>query len=414
MSTFILTLVYVALVYLRPQEYVASLKDAPILAITLAAAGVAWIFTANKRVDTPQHPILIAFTVLLGLSVAASGWLGGAVPAMLDFLPGVVLFFLVATSTSSPGRHYAFMVLLGLCSTVMAVHGIDQAAHGTGWSGATLSEGSRITYVGIFNDPNDLALAFVMAIPMIGYCMAHTRSRLLKAAWAASFATVVYGVYLTNSRGGMLAALALGLVYATRRFGTALGICAAGLGLAAISLLPSRLDKLDADEESAAGRVDAWYAGLDMLLHHPILGVGKGNFVEHNSLTAHNSLVLVAAETGLAGYYLWLCFVGLSFYMVYRLARAPAQEGAPDDPVRPIARTYCYSMLGFFVAAFFLSRSYVILLYLLCGLCVALFQCARASEPPAEAVRLGPVAGRFLALEIGSIGFLFALVKVLL
>ena len=189
----------------------------------------------------------------------------------------------------------------------------------------------------------------------------------------------------------------------------------------ALSLLPSRLSQLDAGEESAAGRVDAWYQGLQMFVNQPIFGVGKGNFTEHNHLTAHNSLVLVFAEIGAVGYFVWLAFVGLSVYMVYKISvtkaehLGEAQGGDAEEwtQYKKISRTYFYAMLGFFVAAFFLSRSYSILLVILCGLCVATYQSARQRWPRLALISFWKIAGVTLAFEIGSIGFMYILVKLL-
>ncbi len=66
------------------------------------------------------------------------------------------------------------MAVIVMCSVVLAVHGIEQARSGIGWTGVPIGEDGRIQYVGIFNDPNDLGLLFVAALPM---------SVLLSRAW---------------------------------------------------------------------------------------------------------------------------------------------------------------------------------------------------------------------------------------
>ena len=99
----------------------------------------------------------------------------------------------------------------------------------------------------------------------------------------------------------------------------------------------TRLAEVDAEEASAQGRVDAWYEGIQLLTEHPVFGVGWGMFSDYNfGLTAHNSVVLAMAELGLVGYTFWLALVGLSGWMIYRLAfpgRAPAPQ--PTRPMPP-------------------------------------------------------------------------------
>jgi O-antigen ligase len=139
-------------------------------------------------------------------------------------------------------------------------------------------------------------------------------------------------------------------------------------------------------------------------------------------LTAHNSFVLIFSELGLVGYFVWLAFIGLSVYMGYKIAVTRADQiGALGNDIEAewsrytkISLTYLYAMLGFFVAAFFLSRSYVISLYILCALLVALYQTVRQRWPQFAPIALRQIAGWTFVFEIGSIAFIYVLVKVLL
>lgn len=417
----ILVLIYVGLVYVRPQEYILVLQDISVLPIFLISSVSVWLFQPNKNFEASQHWLLPLLTIAMALSVAASGWLGGALITVTEFSPVVALFYLISTSTDTVAKHRLFMSAMAILTLVLALHGIDQVETGIGWSGAQVIQG-RITYLGVFNDPNDLALAFVVALPMIGYSIGESKRFIVKILWASIFTTVLYGIYLTNSRGGMLGAIALFMLFFYTKYGIFRTSIISLIGITALSLLPSRLDELDAGEASAAGRVDAWFEGIQLLLSKPIFGVGKGLFHEHNRLTAHNSFVLAFAELGLVGYFFWLAFVGLSVYMVYKISITNADQMCPlhgDEKAewnqyRKIARTYLYTMLGFFSCAFFLSRSYNILLFILCALCVALYQNVRRRWPQFAPISFGEIAGRIFVLEIGSIVFMYILVKILL
>ena len=419
---FIFTLIYVGLVYVRPQEYVLALRDIPVLPIVLIASFMAWLALRDKNFEASQHRLLPVLLFAMAVSVAANGWLGGALETFTGFFPTLVLFYLVSTTTDTVAKHKLFIKTLVFITTALALHGIDQVQTGIGWSGAKVMDGNRITYLGIFNDPNDLALAFVIAMPMLGYGFSEAKSLIGKAIWSIAVAINLYALFLTNSRGGMLGAISLFILYFYSRYGVVRSLGAAAVGLVALSLFPSRLSTLDAGEESAAGRVDAWYEGIRMLVHHPIFGVGKGNFTDHHDLTAHNSIVLVFAELGLFGYFFWLAFVGLSVWMVYKISRTTADQlgGAPvqggDDWLQyaKISRTYLYAILGFLIPAFFLSRSYNILLFMLCALCVALYQSVRRKWPHFSPITFGKIAGQTLAFEMGSIAFMYLLIKILL
>src|SRR3546814_14583581 len=66
-----------------------------------------------------------------------------------------------------------------------------------------------------------------------------------------------------------------------------------------------------------------------MFRANPGFGVCVGNFTDHTRLTAHNSFVLVLAETGIVGYTVWLAMGGYCFWMPIVVLRLTA---VMDDP----------------------------------------------------------------------------------
>ena len=192
------------------------------------------------------------------------------------------------------------------------------------------------------------------------------------------------------------------------------------LGLVVMRLLSSRMQELDPDESSAFGRVDAWYEGMHMFFSNPLLGVGPGNFTDYNQLTAHNSWVLVLAETGFLGYTLWLAFTSYGFWMMMTVMRH--QPEAAGEPVRAgtwkseraIAFTLLLSLYGLFAAAFFLSRSYTVVMYLLIALVVGHYMGARQRWPGVPLLRLTDHWMRWLAVSVASIMALYVITTILL
>ncbi|MEQ1519034.1 MAG: O-antigen ligase family protein, partial [Usitatibacteraceae bacterium] len=371
--------------------------------------------------EASQHKLLPLLLMAMCAPLVFRGWAGGVLALLADYGPTVILFFLLSTSIDTVAQHERAIRALAILTVVLAIHGIEQSWTGVGWSGATLSQGTRITYVGIFSDPNDLALAFVIALPMLTYASTEAKSGVGRAFWVACTAITTYGIFLTNSRGGMLGAIALFLVYVQGRFGMLKTSLIAILGLLGLAMLPTRLNELDAKEESAADRIESWGHGIQMLRENPMLGVGKGNYTEYHHLTAHNSFVLVFAELGLVGYFLWLSFVALSLYMVYRITRTSSEpekratlgDGASWAQYQKISKTYLHAMIGFLICAFFLSRSYVILLVILCAMCVALYQSVRHRWPTFAPITFGTVAIAVLFVQFGSIFIIYAVVRFL-
>ncbi|AIF48398.1 O-antigen ligase family protein [Dyella japonica] len=416
---FPLILVYVVLTIVRPQEYITSLIGLPVLPVVLVLAFAAWVASGARRLHAPQFFILLAFFGVLMVSEVANGWLGGVKDQLGKFGPVVLTFFMIATACTTQRRILVLMAVMVMCATVLAMHGIGQARSGIGWTGIPLGEDGRIQYVGIFNDPNDLGMLFVSVFPMA--CLLLKRAGFVgKLFWLGCILTLLYGVRLTNSRGAMLGVLIVIGAYVWYRRGMLVAGVLGAAGLAVMKMLSSRMQELDAGEESASGRVDAWYEGLQMFKSHPLFGVGPGNFTEYNPLTAHNSFVLVLAETGFVGYVLWLALIGYTFWMVAAVLRLkpdaatePARFAAWDIE-RPMALTLLLSLCGMFACAFFLSRSYMIVLYVVLAIATGFFVGARERIGGLPAFSMHESGMRWIPAAIGSIAGLFVLVNILL
>ena len=416
---FPLILVYVVLTIIRPQDYVPGLDLVPILPVVLMLAFGSWLISRDKTFQAPQFIILPAFLLILMISEVANGWTGGAVDELAKFGPAVIAFFVLGAACSTQKRVRTAMTVFVICAAVLALHGVEQAKTGMGWTGIPIGEGGRIQYVGIFNDPNDLGLLFAATLPMAMF-LGRRGAGAMRLAWLGAAALLLYGILLTNSRGAMLAVLVVAGCYVWYKRGIAVAGVLGIIGLTVMKLLSSRMDELDAGEESAAGRVDAWYAGLEMFRDNPIFGVGAGNFTEYNELTAHNSFVLVIAETGFVGFVLWLAFVGYGFWMmltIVRHVRVPGKDAAVEADwatERQMALTLLLSLCGLFASAFFLSRSYMIVMYLIAAMVAGHYVGARRRWPGLPFFRLSDGGWRWVPAAMGTIACFFVLVAVLL
>ncbi|TWG87990.1 O-antigen ligase [Luteimonas sp. J16] len=416
-------MVYVLLVLIRPQEYPQwPLSGVPVLPLALVAALGVWLLSRNKRFDAPQYVLILVFLVVTSLSVMLTGWSGGALQQFSEFATIVVSFFLLANALDSRERVVGAMAVFTVSAAVLALHGAHQAANGVGWTGAELVGDGRIQYVGIFSDPNDLGMLFVACMPMAAYL--GSRGGLMglrRLFWWGICVVLLYGVYLTHSRGALLSVIAMSGIWVLVRRGVFAAGSLAVIALAGLLAMPSRVSEIDVQEESAAGRVEAWYEGLQMFLSSPVFGVGTGNFTEYHYLTAHNSLVLVLAENGIVGMTVWLAFVGYCFWMMVRILRHEPDFVEGEEELawewyedRAVALTLLASLVGFFTAAFFLSRSYVILLYLLAAVVVAHFCDVRDRHPAVPALQLRDHLARWPVIGVAAVVGLYLVVKVLL
>lgn len=420
---FLLTL-YVALVYLRPfeyQQFAEAFAGVPVLPVVMGLMLVAWLLMGRKDFSAPQYPLMIGLFICIPWStLVATRWISGAQRDFSDFLPIVVMFLVAASTLDSPARLKRMFAVVATACTVIAWHGIDQAANEIGWSGAQLIVG-RITYVGFLNDPNDLAMALLMAIPMALTFAGRGHMVPVQGVALGAVGAMFYAVYLTNSRGAILATIAMIAVFALGRYGWRKGMMVGPVLLAAaLVLAPDRMADVSADEESASDRIEAWYEGFLMLKGYPLFGVGRGEFVDHHVRTAHNSFVLALAELGVVGYFFWISMIALSVLMLMKIRNAPPIAGADAglaaswNEHQRLARTLLYSATATLVAAFFLSRTYIVILYLLIAMIVGLYQSARRTNPLLPAFGLRGLVGRLVGFEFASIVVLWLVTRILL
>lgn len=412
-----LTSVYLVLLLIRPQDFVPAMEGVPLLQGLILTCFVVWLLTDRKYVRTPQFGLLATLAFFVAFSVGINGWWGGGVPALERFLPPALFFVVLTKAARSLGAMRYLATLIIGCACIHVLHGVQQIEQGIGWTGERPKLG-RITYAGILSDPNDLAMLFVVSIGFAVYLVAGWRGALRRIAAMTAIGWLLYGLYLTNSRGGMLAALTLAGLLIWRRFGIVMASVLGILGLPAL-FAATRLSTIDVEEESTEGRIDAWYTGIELFQANPFFGVGFGGFTDYHHLTAHNSLVLPMAELGVFGYFVWFSFLALSGWMLYLVGyRYPATiEGEPTAEAGAevkAAQGLAMVMVSFLVAAFFLSQSYKFLFFTICGFAVARFLGAREKMPDLPAVSFTANFRRLAIYALGSVVFMWLLVKFLI
>jgi O-antigen ligase len=372
------------LLYLRPEESFPALAGARMLLTVSVTALAAWAINAclTREQFRFRHPAVVCFIGFLTVAIASTVLNSGDMTdAAMELSKLLTLFVLIVHLVNSESRLRLLVSTLLLSSTIMGAWAMWQ--HYSGQSLIQQGVGARALGRGIFGDPNDLALAMAMALPLALGALFGKAGGWTKLWSLATIPVLVWTVFITNSRGGMLALAAAIFVFFGRRLGRVGAILGAIVVLVLFAFGPSRLAQMNADEESAQGRVEAWDASLKMLQNSPLWGVGRNQFTDHHHRTAHNSFVLCYAELGLVGAALW---VGL-FYFAFRSTRRAAvalqersERDTPHSPVRRRNNVWSYSLLlqvsliTFMVGGFFLSRTYTIPLYVYLGLATAAAQ----------------------------------------
>jgi putative inorganic carbon (HCO3(-)) transporter len=419
---YLLALLYLACVYLRPAEIIPGWEEFPFAVVVATAAAITVIGSLVLRPrhfwNLPQDGFVLAFLAAVAASNAAWGWMSGALQGTLAMAPAIFCYFLLRSAIESPAQLRGVTHALVALTLFQTVNGIVQFHTGSGIGGVVPIEAQslqvddendaeirRIRGTGIFNDPNDLALTLVVAVPFLAGPLVRRTTRLRVRTLAAFLLVpIVLALYYTNSRGGMLGLAAALLPYGYRRFGKLAGAGAVTAGLALIVALgPSRMANLDASESSAQGRVESWAEGLQMFKSHPVFGVGFGRYTDFNRLVAHNSFVHTLGELGFLGAF---AFVGMGYWF-FQSSRRPQSRGSDGW-----GEDLWQSGLALTVCAMFLSRQYSVLLFVWLALSAAYVQLMAAPArlpPPRHALHLARIA----AITAGGVTCTYTVVRLL-
>jgi O-antigen ligase len=401
---YLLALLYLACIYLRPAEILPGWEEFPFAVVTATMAAVAVLGSLLLRPrrfwDLPQDRFVLVFVVAITASNAAWGWISGALDGALAMAPAVFCYFLLRSAIESPAQLRGVTSVLVALTLFQAVNGIVQFHTGSGIGGVVALEAHslladdpgeddvrRIRGTGIFNDPNDLAMTLVIAVPFVaGPLFRRGTPHRVRAIAMFALVPLVTALYYTNSRGGMLGLAAALLPYAYRRFGRFAGTVAGAAGLVLLlGLGPSRMAGLDASESSAQGRIQAWAEGLQMFKSQPLFGVGYGRYTDFNRLVAHNSFVHTLGELGLLGTF---AFVGMGYWFFHssRRYRFMSADGWGED--------LWQSGLALAICAMFLSRQYSVVLFVWLALSAGYLHltATAAGRSPRPTVHLARIA----------------------
>jgi putative inorganic carbon (HCO3(-)) transporter len=406
-------LLYRNFFFVRPPEYPRWQNDFPFMP-TLLILGFLTALLQQREPAAPQYGILLlALTVSVFLSIAKMGWISGAMAAVSKFAPAALLGFVVSRSIGSIAHFRVLAIAMTLLGGFLGAYGIDQVEQEIGWSGMSLI-GGRIRYMGLLADPNDMANVMLVSLSMAIYLAVGKGSWLItRLLSVACIALILWGIVLTESRGAFVGMGLMFLVYVSvQRRDWKVLLLIPVLVIALQIALPDRFSSEDqAAESSSAGRIFAWSVGLNLLKSSPIFGVGHGQFLDHHALTAHNSYVLAFAELGLLGYLIWFSLLLLALLTSWRI-QAPQTESQTTDTASLVkisqnqaaARAVFYGLIGLLTTAFFLSRTYMPVLYFTIGMAVGLYGLASRSDN-----RLKPIEMRAFMTRASGIGIGFVI-----
>lgn len=337
--------------------------------------------TLNKLIGVAAAVILLA-TGLIGQRLvrpprAALWWflfiVWGAMTALwaldtqtvLDRMPTAVsllFMYLVAVSLRVSEKEISnvgtFVILGGMVAAAYACYMYSEGVLYLGAAGrASLIVGERET------DPNQFAASLLLPLGLVMGRFLEGRRWSEKLFPLCAMLVIAAGLFLTMSRGSVLAVLVMVLTYMYHaRLRWQVWILVALLGLIVVVMPDQFFRRLEMPYEAAsAGRIDIWRVGLRALRDYGIIGAGLSNFpfaydefAGHQygfrgySRAAHNIYLGIWVELGIVGFFFMMAAI-LSQLRSVRLWRRHSTD--ESSPYVLAIKCACFGLLasGFFL-----------------------------------------------------------------
>lgn len=400
-------LLFTCLYYTRPEDLIPGLSFIPIEKIIGGVALIALISTlASGRVKRKlplELKLLLVLFVHLSISIPFAYWRGGAFATVFErFYKDIIIGLLVTLIIADFAQLRKLLWVQAAALVVTTIASI--IIHRT-------SEGGRLIGAlgGTFENPNDLAINIAINWPLCLGFVILARGAAKKAAWAFGILAMLMGVVLTYSRSGLVATVvAVGLCLWSfgirgRRFyliAAAVVLCLAAVGV--VVGTPHYLARVESifggnvqgslDNGSLEARKELLELSIDEAVHHPIFGIGAGNFGAATKTwkVTHNTYTEFAAEGGFPALLLFIAILYLSFRNLKRVRAMPVYRDNPEVGV--LTDAMWASLAAFIVGALFASYEYELFPYFMMAYTSVLYRwCAEHSKGEGEVEKLAKI-----------------------
>jgi O-antigen ligase len=382
--------------YLRPQLILAGLG-----LLILVPSG-----QAIRVTMTPVGKSLLIFTAWFMVCIPFAIWRGGSVKIFIDiWYKSVLMFVLTAGLLSTAAQARKLFHVIGYAVSLMALIALAENTYQLG----------RLTLLNArYGNSNELGVSLLVGLTFLAYSFRYGNRRESTVAAVLS-APVLLALVKTGSRSAMLGAALLCLsafLQASRKTRSKMMAFAPLILVALAIVVPSNLrhryftlfgssgegaiTKAEYKEylaatASAEARLTLLKDSLIVTVHHPIFGVGPGNFpVEQNNLAVargelgmwhltHNSYTQVSSEMGIPGLVLYLIFLYRIFKVLTSIVRRE-QEGEVWSDLRRMAHSLRFAFILLATVALFDSVAYIPEIPIMAGLAVALGDIVQRQE----------------------------------
>lgn len=387
---------FTLLLYVRPNDLLPFLGDFPLVKIVAIGVMLTYIISKNNAGErlsiwTLEMTMLMVITALglLFMPIAASP--KDSIDTLFDpYIKTVIIFILMVNLIDRRQRLFSLWKLVVICGAALGVGAIKSYVNGEFAAAGVRIEGF---IGGMFENPNDLATALNLLLPLAVLLMLISKGG-ARLFYLGCTVVLAIGVLITFSRAGFLGLIALSVVLVWklgrgRRLKTTLAaalVC--GILLAATpggygNRVTTIFDIEQDQTGSAQGRRMLMELAYSIAIRRPIIGIGMGNFhiYSYRELNAHNAYLEIAAELGMAGLLAYLIVIFAPLLSLYRIERQTrGMRSKSEKEMYWMSVCLQAAFIAYIVCSFFASIQYLWYLYYTAAYAVALRQIHAAEE----------------------------------
>jgi len=384
--------IYVLFEYVRPLYLFPVLEVIPWAQIILLLAVVTtYLDKSVEWVRSPVNSLFIAFFIIVFLSSLfafspAASWV-----RITTVINWILIYFLIINVVNSEKRYFVFIMLFLLASFKLSQFGFRAfAGRGFSYAGWGVSgppgwfqnSGEFGIQMVIFTS---LSAAFVLALKEYW-------GRYKRLFFYLMPITGFFSVIATSSRGDLLGIVGVCIWFIIKsRKGLKALIGLLFIGWALYMVMPPEFkgEFQSAGEDSTSiERLELWQYGMDIMLKHPVLGIGYDNWraycwfenpngmgIKHRCHEAHNTFVEAVSELGVPAF---LILILMIFFMFIQNSRSRAYAKQNNNKfILYISHGLDGGVVGYVISAIFISTLFYPFIWFQLAMTVALHEVSK-------------------------------------
>lgn len=373
----------------RPEDWIPGIAHLHLALVSGAFALIAFITSLGQLKEGLPKEVLYLILLLIQLGIASvlsPVWKGNAVAQTIEFAKMVLIVVVISLAVASLARLRKLIFVQSVSVVAVALISIKSGHVSNGRLMGVLN--------GMYTNPNDLAIAIVLSLPLCLVFLFRAKGILRTLAWTVAVLAMTYAIFRTGSRSGLIA-FAIAALFCIWDFGIkgrrfylpalAVVIAAVGFVLAGGTLahrFGETFSGSGANQSaygSAVARRELLVRSLQVTAEHPLFGVGPGDFqaVSGHWQPTHNVYTALSAEGGIPALILFL----LIYWRAFANLREVRNLTSPDSELGMLGAAMRASLWAFAVAGPFFPDAYQYFVYFMFVFTTILCRLARRGAP---------------------------------